>query len=635
MTNMFKNISELFLNDKHNFSPFAPYPKACVREAWNELDSETSNELIKRGEAFLGFEYPYLKATDFIEFSRTGNRVHYEDKLFIKRKALDALVLAECVEHSGRFMDDIINGIFAICDETAWQLPAHNSYIRNSPQLILPDVTNPVIELFSCEAASVLATAYYLLKDELDSVSPFICSRIFYEVKRRVITPYLTKHFWWMGKGKEEMCNWTIWCTQNILLSAFFLPFSENTRQKVFKKACASTDFFLKDYGDDGCCDEGAQYYRHAGLCLFQTLDILCRITDDYFASLWDNEKIKNIALYILNVHVDDKYYINFADCSPIAGRAGVREYLFGKACGLSNLAEFAALDYKRNPDKFQPDENNLYYRLQEIFTRRAILSEDTGAPIFHPPVFYSSVGLWIARNDSYTAAAKCGDNNDSHNHNDTGSITLYKNGSPLLVDIGVESYTKKTFSAQRYEIWTMQSDYHNLPTINGSMQMNGAEYHATEVSHSFTEDGGKISMDIAGAYPAEACIEEYLRSVTLSESGLVLSDSWSFKDGEHHPVILNFITYEQPVLSSGNPSVLNIGELGTLEVNVATADGLGDAENNGTELNGTKAAASALAQITVEELPITDARLMQCWKHSLYRIRIAVYGKAAKVVVR
>lgn len=610
MTNMFKNISELFLNDKHNFSPFAPYPKACVREAWNELDSETSNELIKRGEAFLGFEYPYLKATDFIEFSRTGNRVHYEDKLFIKRKALDALVLAECVEHSGRFMDDIINGIFAICDETAWQLPAHNSYIRNSPQLILPDVTNPVIELFSCEAASVLATAYYLLKDELDSISPFICSRIFYEVKRRVITPYLTKHFWWMGKGKEEMCNWTIWCTQNILLSAFFLPFSENTRQKVFKKACASTDFFLKDYGDDGCCDEGAQYYRHAGLCLFQTLDILCRITDDYFASLWDNEKIKNIALYILNVHVDDKYYINFADCSPIAGRAGVREYLFGKACGLSNLAEFAALDYKRNPDKFQPDENNLYYRLQEIFTRRAILSEDTGAPIFHPPVFYSSVGLWIARNDSYTAAAKCGDNNDSHNHNDTGSVTLYKNGQPLLVDIGVESYTGKTFSAQRYEIWTMQSDYHNLPTINGSMQMNGEEYKAYSIVHSFTEDGGKISMNIAGAYPAEAHLREYTRCVTLDASGLTLDDSWSFDDDCEHPVILNFITYEKPVLSNESPDVLLIGGLGTLKTG------------------------NSPSHIDIEELPMTDPRLMQCWKHSLYRIRIAVSGGDVRIRV-
>lgn len=601
MTNLFKEISEQFLRDSHSFSPFVPYPKASERSEWEKLDSETLNELIKRGETFLGFDYPYLKATDFLEFSRTGNRVHYEDKLFIKRKALDALVLAECAEHSGRFTDDIVNGIFAICDETAWQLPAHNSYIRNSPQLVLPDVSNPVIELFSCEAASVLATAYYLLKDELDAISPFICSRIIYETKRRVIIPYLTKHFWWMGKGREEMCNWTIWCTQNILLTAFLLPFPENVRQKIFKKACASTDFFLKDYGDDGCCDEGAQYYRHAGLCLFQTLDILCRITDDYFASLWDNEKIKNIALYILNVHVDDKYYINFADCSPVAGRAGTREYLFGKACGLKNLAEFAALDYKRTPEKFQPDENNLYYRLQEVFTRKAILSEDTDSPIFHPPVFYSSAGLWIARNDCYTAAAKCGDNNDSHNHNDTGSVTLYKNGQPLLIDIGVESYTKKTFSAQRYEICTMQSDYHNLPTVNGTMQMNGEEYKASSITHIFTEDGGKIAMDISGAYPAEAHLREYTRCVTLDASGLTLDDSWSFDDDCEHPVILNFITYEKPVFSNESPDVLLIGGLGTLKTS------------------------NSPSHVDIEELPMTDPRLMQCWKHSLYRIRIAV----------
>lgn len=609
---MFKEIGEIFLKDGHAFSALTPYPKGCEREAWEGLDTETRSELIRRGEAFLGFDYPYLKATDFCEFSRTGNRVHYEDKLFIKRKALDALVLAECVEHSGRFMDDIINGIFAICDETAWQLPAHNSYVRNAPQLILPDTSNPVIELFSCEAASVLSVVHYLLKDELDAFSPFICSRIVEEVKKRVIIPYTTKHFWWMGKGKEEMCNWTIWCTQNVLLSAFLLPFSDNTRHKVFKKACASTDFFLKDYGDDGCCDEGAQYYRHAGLCLYQTLDLLCRITDGYFNSLWDNEKIKNIALYILNVHVNDKYYINFADCSPVAGRAGVREYLFGKACGLNNLAKFAALDYKRTPDKFQPEENNLYYRLQEVFTRKDILGEDTDAPIFHPPVFYSSVGLWIARNDTYTAAAKCGDNNDSHNHNDTGSITLYKNGSPLLVDIGVESYTKKTFSPQRYEIWTMQSDYHNLPTISGIMQMNGAEYRATDVSHSFTEDGGKISMDIAGAYPSDAHIEKYTRSVVLSDFGLKITDNWSFDDNESHSVILNFITYEKPAMSTDAPNTLLIGELASLTLPSGYSAG----------------------DVQIEELPITDPRLMQCWKHSLYRIRVNVPADRSGVEV-
>ena len=66
-----------------------------------------------------------------------------------------------------------------------------------------------------------------------------------------------------------------------------------------------------------------------------------------------------------------------------------------------------------------------------------------------------------------FALAVKAGDNNDNHNHNDTGSLTLYKNGQPALADIGVESYTGKTFSAQRYEIWTMQSGYHNLPTLD------------------------------------------------------------------------------------------------------------------------------------------------------------------------
>jgi hypothetical protein len=39
------------------------------------------------------------------------------------------------------------------------------------------------------------------------------------------------------------------------------------------------------------------------------------------------------------------------------------------------------------------------------------------------------------------------------------------------------ETYTRKTFSSQRYEIWTMQSGYHQLPKINGVDQMQGRQY--------------------------------------------------------------------------------------------------------------------------------------------------------------
>lgn len=49
------------------------------------------------------------------------------------------------------------------------------------------------------------------------------------------------------------------------------------------------------------------------------------------FRQLYDWQKMKNVASYIENMHVDGAYYFNFADCSPVPGRAGVRDYLFGK----------------------------------------------------------------------------------------------------------------------------------------------------------------------------------------------------------------------------------------------------------------------------------------------------------------
>ena len=100
-------------------SPLSDYPSATDRTAWHSLDAEGRREIEKTAEQFLQFPYPYLTATDFLEFSRTGNRVRYETRLFSKRLALSAQVLGECVRYDDRYMDDIINGIYSICDETA------------------------------------------------------------------------------------------------------------------------------------------------------------------------------------------------------------------------------------------------------------------------------------------------------------------------------------------------------------------------------------------------------------------------------------------------------------------------------------------------------------------------------------
>ena len=597
---------------------FAPFPKVSERAAYEALSPALRERIIKEGESFLGYEYPAIRATDFMHFTRTGDRVSFENLYFARRHALCGLAAAECTEGQGRFLDDIINGIFTLCEESAWQLPPHNTYRRDTPQFLLPDITRPVLDLFACETGALLACTAYLLENELNAVSPFITTGIHKTLQERIVTPYLNEHFWWMGKGEEPMCNWTAWCTQNVLLTVFLGDFDENTERRVFLKAAESLDYFLKDYGKDGGCDEGAQYYRHAGLCLCNALEILNVVSDGAFAPLFETEKIKNIAAYIMHMHVADKYYFNFSDCSPVAGRAGVQEYLFGKYTGQPALMQFAAEDFRVADGALYADEVNrinLYHRLQNIFYHKEVLCYDKPVSVPQKDIFYESVGLFLTRNNLFALAVKAGDNADNHNHNDTGSFTLYKNGQPVFADIGVESYTKKTFSQDRYEIWTMQSGYHNLPTLMGLDEKDGTEYCAADIIVSRGDDTASLSMELAGAYPlksysglynaahspahtdtANLLAPSYRRSVALhkKENRVVVTDITNLPD-----VVLNFITYEKPVLKDG---LLKIGSLAT-------------------------ASFSGAKPLAVEVLPITDARLQTAWDHDLYRVRLTMTG--------
>jgi Heparinase II/III-like protein len=586
---MFYNLALQYQNTLHTFQPFHT---KNGKPAWHNLSSSLQKELIKMGETYLCFSFESLMPTSFMAFTRTGNRTDYEEIYFNKRRALNALILAECVENQGRFVDNIINGIYSLCEESAWQLPAHNSYIRDTPQLLLPDSTLPILDLFACETGALLAMTNYLLSDTLNAISPVIVKRIESELHKRIIEPYLTSHFWWMGKDEEPMCNWTIWCTQNILITAFLLNLSEDNKYAIFLKANQSIDYFLKDYGEDGCCDEGAQYYRHAGLCLFNAMEVLNSITGNHFDSLYFNHKIRNIASYILNIHVSGEYYINFADCSPIAGRAGVREFLFGKRIQDTELMKFAALDYKADTNKLMPMEINLFYRMQSAITQEEILSYCVSEDVVHKDIYYESVGIFKVHDDSTCLAVKAGDNNDSHNHNDTGSFTIYKNRKPFLIDVGVESYSKKTFSNRRYEIWTMQSSYHNLPEIDHTMQMDGANYRAIHVSTHIGKEQASISMNIAPAYPLPD-LKYYNRIITHAKNkDIIVNDSWK---GCNH-VVLNLMTYEKPVICSNE--LILVGDLGQIHVDGGSS-------------------------IDLEELPITDKRLQGAWKHEIYRIKI------------
>lgn len=591
------------INEQTPIFDYKYYPPATNREAWTKLPKEYITAAIASAESNLGFTFSAIPATVFMSFLRTGNRVAFEDINFGKRYALNSLIIAECIEYKGRFLDDIINGIFSICEESSWQLPPHNSYPGMRGNQLLPDVTQPVLDLFACETGALLATAYYLLGKAFDGVHHFINKRILHEINTRILTPYLNQHFWWMGNGKDKMCNWTIWCTQNVLITSFLSEQSEDIRKAVLKKACASIDDFLKDYGEDGCCDEGAQYYRHAGLCLFNATEIINAVTDDAAAHIYNDTKIRNMALYIRNVHVNDIYYVNFADCSPVAGRAGAREFLFGKRIGSQSMMNFAATDFKAEGELLLSKEINLFYHIQNAFSVSEMLAYTPTPSDEKSDIFYESVGVLISHDDNLFLAVKAGNNADNHNHNDTGSFTIYKNGKPFLIDVGVGTYTAKTFSPQRYELWPMQSAYHNLPTVNGIMQKDGKEFCAIDVEYAFSDDSAHISMDIASAYPKDAGINSYKRSVDFKKGdSITVTDDFKF-EADTGEAILSLMTYEKPVVSENSISIGTLGNIAVISPGTSNQP----------------------LSITTEEIPIDDARLGIAWKHNIYRILITV----------
>jgi hypothetical protein len=201
------------------------------------------------------------------------------------------------------------------------------------------------------------------------------------------------------------------------------------------------------------------------------------------------------------------------------------------------------------------------------------------------------------------------GHNAESHNHNDVGSCIVAVNGQPVLIDVGVETYTRKTFSPQRYEIWTMQSAYHNLPTINGVMQGAGREYAAREVAYRSDDASAEVSLDLAGAYPKDAGVERWQRRFRLVRGREIeLTDTYKLHASKA-PLALNFMTACDVESSSPGRLILAGGKN-------AAAEG-----NPGLTITFDP----AVLRANVETIQVDDGRIKSVWGDHVKRIQLVM----------
>lgn len=563
------------------------------RQLWDNLPDDIRKEIIIDGENIRFTNNDYIPLSLFRNFKATGNRKTFEDVYFAKRRKLSDAVIAECAENEGRFISVIEEGIWSLLSEPSWVIPAHNSYVRDTEQLDTPLTERPVLDLFACETGEILALTAAVLGRKLN---PIILKNIYSELERRIAKPYIEDSFWWMG-SEGPLINWSPWCTQNVLIAVLSDPgLEDKTRMKAVKQAIGTLEGFIASYSEDGACDEGAGYYHAAALSLFGALLVLERSSGRDFSKVFRNQKIYNMASYIEDVFIADDLYLNYADCSPKAGTLTCREYLFAKAVGNDAMAHHAARDVAKYGWKESDNSYNLYYKLLALSSYNEAIAEASRERIFRKPPFkaFSRTDLAIYREDDITFAIKGGCNAESHNHNDVGSIILYKGTAPILVDIGVETYTKTTFSKDRYTLKPMQSAYHNVVNFPPLQQKDGKEYMAEDVV--FTKDSATLSL--RHAYPADDRLRSYIRHMSFDRDRKIIRIEEE-TDTSLTPV-LSLMTLEKPAVNG-----------------------------NSLEFDSFRITFDSDIEAEIEDFPVTDARLRIAWPDMLYRSLIKI-GKNA-----
>ncbi len=586
---------------------WVPYPDYTDRAGWDNLLGEYKNGIIKDGEQYLGFAWKVVKATDYLAYERTGNRRIMEDPLSANNKALGALVVAELAEGKGRFIDEIINGVFHLCEMDSWSLSAHNHSLSKTHRA-LPDYREKILELTQGDMSQMLSWTYYFLNKEFDKVDPVISMTLRKELQERELTPYLQRRdFWWMGHNAKPgamINNWNPWCNFNALTCFMLLENNKDVLAEAVYKTMTSVDQYINAVKADGGCDEGPSYWGHAAAKLYDYLQMLSMGTGGKI-SIFDQPQIRNMGEYIVRSYIGNRWVVNFADASARGGGDPAVIYRYGTAVNSNLMKGYAAARNQENPVK---PTNNWLDMFRGLETLRFMPQLKSQSPEYDVPTctwYPETEFCYLSNKNGMFMATKGGYNDESHNHNDTGTFSLYINTTPILIDAGVGTYTRQTFSSERYSIWTMQSNYHNLPMINGVPQKYGRKYKATEVKAN--PKAMTFSANIATAYPEEAKVEKWTRSYRLAGKNLKIEDAFALKETVA-PNQINFLTW---------------GKVDASQAGVVTI-----------EVNGEKAALKYdknQFDASIETVKLDDPRLSNVWGPEIYRLSLTAKQQQMK----
>lgn len=588
-----------------------PLPPATDRPFWESAPAAARKALATAVDAALARPWTVLPATGFLAYKRTGDRETFEQVYFARRTRLAAAAVAAALHGpTPDLLDEVIDGVWLLCDEAGWCLPAHEQ--QGDDHGPLPDPDRPTLDLFAAETGGLLAWLDVLLGDALDIHAPLVRERLRRTVRERVVAPFLARDdWWWLGLHGEFLNNWTTWIISHVLPCAYACATDAGTTAAVTERAVGVLDRYLDCCPYDGACDEGIAYWRRSAASLFESLETLsgacAPALGDAAPDVYALPLVRALARYPLATHIAGDRYVNFADgpARQPATDAGLL-HRYGRRVDDPDLRRHAAA-MREGADLFRFDRSpdmSLHRVLAELADPHWHTAVSDGFPLPADTVLTGvqvvTARQWAGTTDGFHLAVKGGHNGEPHNHNDVGTFTAALDGVPLLVDAGVETYSRATFSDERYSIWTMRSSWHNAPEIDGHEQQPGKEYAARDVEMFADEDGAGLALDLAGTWHEAVRVRGWRRAVRLDRGTerIVVDDSWELARPARD-VVLNLMT-PQPVTEV--PGGLLLGE--------------GPARAR-LDFGGTA------FTVSLAERPLEDPRMTLSWGPVLRRIRL------------
>jgi len=548
--------------------PFQPAPPIGDRAYWDEIaQTDEGRRYLEEAISQIEIE-PEVPITDSIyrHANLHGIRPIYKPRYYRTMTRLEHFILAECIENKGRFIPQIEVYIQAIMDMKSWLHPNHDNKTND-----VLEGRSMAIDLGSRRFGSDLALAEVLLQDKLSSE---IRQDITNNLRRRIIDSYLqstsgavkTHLNWFRGNS-----NWNSVCTSGSVFVTISTSQDLEERLAAVGTALNSMRNYLRGFGDDGYCSEGAGYWNYG----FGHYLYLAQIVSDYTEGRIDlfeadnPEKLINVANYPYHYQISEGVCAPFSDgVSKVSDDGGFTSKMVVRKYGATMPP------YRKK--KGGVDSYSAFFQLIEWkYRKEEEAMKNVSKPVADLPnyTYFDEFGMVISRGKQevpLSIAIKAGHNSENHNHMDVGTYTLVLGRDIMTGDIGAPSYIAGAFADDNP---ARSSWGHPVPRIDNTLQSKGREFSGEIMATEFTENLDRVVMDIKAAYEIPA-LHALIRTMENDKSGqgtISITDEFSLsKPVDVGVAIMTLSEYE---IVNANTIMLKTKHR-TLKAEVFSADG-------------------------------------------------------------